>query len=85
MNIPRIRSAQVTSPFMLRVYFSNNSIKEYDIRTLIKKYPSYELLKNKNIFQNFHIEPGGYGISWTPEIDVAEYELWEKGKMIEPS
>jgi hypothetical protein len=25
------------------------------------------------------VEPSGYGISWTDELDCSEGELWEKG------
>ena len=28
------------------------------------------------------VEPGGYGISWTEELDCSEGELWERGTEI---
>lgn len=28
------------------------------------------------------VEAGGYGISWSDELDLSEYELWEHGELI---
>jgi len=37
-------------------------------------------LKNPAFFKNVSIEPGGYAISWSSEIDLSEHELWQHGE-----
>ncbi|MBI5788939.1 MAG: DUF2442 domain-containing protein [Candidatus Schekmanbacteria bacterium] len=40
------------------------------------------MLTNSVFFRTVHVEPGGYGISWSDNLDLSEYELWNKGKDI---
>ena len=30
-------------------------------------------------FRAVRVDPGGYGISWSDDIDLSEYELWVRG------
>ena len=63
----------------LLIFFENNVIKMFDVAALIDECPAFELLRDPALFQLVKVEPGGYGISWTDELDCAEGELWEKG------
>jgi hypothetical protein len=81
-GIPRIKEVKPLDDMMLMVTFDNNIMKNYDVKKIIDKYPVFKELKNKNIFNLVHVDCGGYGISWTEEIDLSEYEIWDKGIQI---
>jgi len=78
-SIPKIKDVKALDDMMLIVTFENNVIKKYDVKILIDKYPVFELLKDRALFNLVHVECGGFGIAWTDDIDLSEYEIWDKG------
>jgi hypothetical protein len=79
MNIPRIQNASPEEGHFLIVLFSNGVRKRYDINRLTQSEMFFPL-KNHAFFKNVSVEPGGYAVSWSSEIDISEYELWEHGE-----
>jgi len=75
-GIPKIIDVKPLDDMMLMVTFENNITKNYDVKKLLDRYPVFEELKNKAIFNLVHVECGGFGISWTDDIDLSEYEIW---------
>jgi hypothetical protein len=75
---PKVISVQPLQGKRLLVTFSNNIKKVYDCTPLLA-HETYIELANEAIFQNVKADQGGYGISWTDEIDLAESELWING------
>lgn len=59
------------------VEFENDIIKQYDIKRLLDKIEVFNILKDKNIFDNVKVDVGGYGISWNEDIDLSSEEIWE--------
>lgn len=59
--------------------FENGIIKQYDIKILLDKIEVFNILKDKNIFNNVKVDVGGYGISWNEDIDLSAEEIWENG------
>jgi hypothetical protein len=51
----------------------------YDCGSLLSR-PQFHLLASPAFFNAVHVDPGGYGISWSDDIDLSEYELWTNGK-----
>ena len=45
--------------------------------------PVFAPLANGWLFRTVQVDPGGYGVSWNEEIDLAESELWEHGIALE--
>lgn len=66
----------------LLVFFENDVIKIFDVAVLINECPEFEVLRDPALFQSVTVEPAGYGIAWTDELDCSEGELWEKGVTI---
>ena len=66
----------------LLVFFENDVNKIFDVAALMDECPEFEILRDSALFQLVKVEPGGYGISWTDELDCSEGELWEKGVTI---
>ncbi|MBE9156149.1 DUF2442 domain-containing protein [Nodosilinea sp. LEGE 06152] len=75
MEYPKICQVEAISDRILRVTFTNQTIKDYDISPLLEK-PIFALLRQPTFFKSFTLEPGGYGIVWNEDIDISEYELW---------
>lgn len=42
--------------------------------------PQFHLLGSPAFFNAVHVDSGGYGISWSDDIDLSEYELWTNSK-----
>ena len=75
MNAPKILSVQVLENKRLLVKFVNGMEKIYDCTPLLS-LEMFELLRNDAFFKAVQVDPGGYGISWSDDADLSEYELW---------
>lgn len=80
-------SIKVTSVTPLRdmrllVTFENGVAKLFDVRRIVSEFPEYAVLENPDIFNLVRVESGGYGVSWSPELDCSEGELWDNGNEI---
>jgi len=78
MKYPPVKSAKAVSEHIIRVEFSNNEHRKYDITPLLEK-TMFQPLKNPVFFKNFRVDAGGYGLVWNQDIDISEYELWTHG------
>lgn len=80
---PKVISVQPLKGKRLLVAFSNDVEKIHDCSRLLGE-DTYSALAIDAIFKNVKADQGGYGISWTEEIDLAESELWIHGVLAEP-
>lgn len=79
----KISSVRACPPHKLRVVFDCGTVKEYDVGILIESNPEFfGLGNNYDLFECIRVDPGGYGISWNDETDIASEELWENGVSI---
>ena len=78
MEYPKIARAEAMGDRILRIEFTNQEIKDYDISPLLEK-PMFSPLQEPACFKNFIVEPGGHAIVWNDELDISEYELWKNG------
>jgi hypothetical protein len=80
---PRIVHVEPVGQAELFVRFENGVEKTYDCRLLFGR-PRFNLLANPAFFRAVQVDPGGYGVSWSDEIDLSEYELWTGGTTVAP-
>jgi hypothetical protein len=40
----------------------------------------FQILKDEAFFKAVRVDSGGYGIVWSDDVDLSEYELWVNGK-----
>ena len=67
-----------TKNYILEITFFNEEIKYYDVSNLFEKWDIFnELRENKELFNKVKVDKGGYGITWSDEIDLSCDELWE--------
>jgi hypothetical protein len=63
----------------LLVKFVNGVEKIYDCNQLLH-LEMFRLLKNEAFFKSVKVDAGGYGVSWSDDADLSEYESWVNGK-----
>ncbi len=78
-RVPRITSVEPTAPLALLVQFDSGERKVYDCRQLLAR-PQFQLLGDPAFFRAVKVDPGGYGVSWSDDLDLSEYELWVNGQ-----
>jgi hypothetical protein len=78
MDTPKILSVQALENKKLLVKFVNGIEKIYDCNPLLNM-DMFEVLKNDAFFKAVKVDSGGYGISWSDDADLSEYELWTNG------
>jgi len=81
-NYPKVKSVKALNGKRVLVVFSNDVKKIYDCSPLLAE-DTYSTLAIDPIFENVKADQGGYGISWSDEIDLAESELWINGVLTE--
>ena len=63
--------------------FYDGTIKEYDVKKMFAIYPKMqELQGDSTLFNSVQIDTGGYGISWSDELDLDSDTIWKEGKTI---
>ena len=75
---PRIENVKPLPRRRLLVRFQNGESRIYDCNPLLDN-PAFAPLRNESLFKAVRVDSGGYGISWTDEIDLSESELWLHG------
>ena len=75
----KIRDVQTIGEARLLVTFESKIKKIYNCSSLLSR-PQFHLLASPAFFNAVRVDPGGYGISWSDDIDLSEYELWTNGK-----
>ncbi len=80
-KIPKIKAVTIIGEERLLITFDSGVEKIYDCGFLFSK-PRYQLLATPAFFNAVRVDPGGYGISWSDDIDLSEYELWTNGKTV---
>ncbi len=41
--------------------------------------PTFRALQDETLFLIVPIANGGYGVIWNDDLDLSEFELWQKG------
>lgn len=77
-NYPRIKYLEPLPGYRLFIIFDNGDIKVYSLAERLQT-PAFRALQDESLFITAHIANGGYGVIWNDDIDLSEYELWQKG------
>ena len=77
----KVNSVSTTKDYKLVVHFWDGATKLYDVKPLFKKWDVFKELKN-GLFEDVMVDEGGYGVSWSDDIDLSAEELWENGEKI---
>lgn len=77
-SFPKIENVAPLAKKGLLVQFDNGESRIYDCRPLLKESP-FVVLQNDSFFRRVKVDAGGYGISWSDDVDLSESELWKNG------
>lgn len=77
-SYPKITEVRAVEDWRLHVVFANGVCKLYDCKPLLAE-AAFAPLANGWLFRAVQVDPGGFGVSWNEDIDLAESELWEHG------
>lgn len=76
----RIKAVKPGDNRVIFVVFQNGIEKEYDVRKLYSVFPQFQILEtDETLFRGVKADLGGYGISWSDELDLDAEEIWENG------
>ena len=79
-----IKSVDALPDHLLRVQFEEGPTKLYNITHLFSLIPAFSKLRdNPKAFLRVKVDVGGYGVSWSDELDLSSSELWENGIIID--
>jgi len=86
---PVAKRVEALPDMMLRVTFENDEIRLYDVKPLLYEevllkdgtpLKAFKALEDEDLFRRAHLSPGGYGIIWDGNTDLAIEEIWKNGK-----
>ena len=76
MTFHKVNSAAPLPDYRLLVRFASGQSKIYDVVPLFDRFPIFQALRNTpGLFEQVQVDPGGYGISWNDDVDLACDEL----------
>ncbi len=78
----KIKNVVALKNYVLSVSFVEGVTKTYDVKPLFAKIDIFNRLKTNNLFYKAHVAPGGYGIIWNDDIDIACDELFNNGTVV---
>lgn len=78
-TFPRIKAVAPLPNKRLYVTFDDDTVKVYDCSRLLDDEP-FRLLRDEAFFRSVRVEPGGYAVIWSDQVDLAESELWTHGE-----
>ena len=68
---------------IVEITFNDGKIVRYDMSKMFLKYPQLEeLRRNRTLFENGHLDPGGFGIIWNDELDFDATSIYECGQVV---
>mgnify|MGYP001794188608 FL=1 len=76
---PRIKFVEPLENFMLKIKFTDNSVREFDMKPFLK-YPVFEPLKENALFQQASVFLGT--VKWNDDIDMSPDTLYLQSKII---
>lgn len=79
----KVKAVSALPDYVLRVTFAEGATKTYDCKPLFDRFPVFRDLQTiPGLFDQVAVDPGGYGISWNDDLDLACDELWTNGQAV---
>ena len=79
----RIQSITPKDSYILTATFLDGTVKDYDLKPLFTEIPVFNDLNTiSGLYEQVHVDVGGYGIVWNDSIDLSSDEIWENGHKV---
>lgn len=67
----------------LLVFFRDGKVKKCNLKNIVRGNGKFDaIMISPQLFNNVTVLPGGYGVTWGQELDVADSVLYEKGEEV---
>lgn len=77
----KITAATPLEGLRLLVHYSDGAAREYDLPPLLDACPAFRDLETvPGLFRQVRVDPGGYGVSWTGDLDLSAEEIYVNGQ-----
>ena len=74
----KVKSVVPMQELKLLLEFQDDTKKIYDIKPLLKKWPAFQALYSvPKLFEQVHVDAGGYAVIWNDDIDLSCDELYD--------
>ena len=77
-----ITKVEAKDNMVLVATFADGEVVEFDVKSLLSKYPVFKALEDAELFNSVHVDGVGYGVSWNDELDLASEGIYAHGKHI---
>ena len=87
----KIQSATMLDPLKIQAIFLTGEVIQYNLENLFPSLPQFRALQSDPALSSrLTLDPGGYGVSWSDELDLDAETIWEDGtririEMVNPS
>lgn len=79
-----IRTLTLVKDYTVIAHFKNGDVKQYDFWPVINRLNGLKpLAEDYELFKQLHLDPGGYGVIWNDDLDLASEDLWYDGVDVE--
>ncbi len=78
----KINSVYPSNGLKIVVQFVEGVTKVYDVSPILDEIEVFKQLNDITVFNKVHVGPGGYGVIWNDEVDLACDEIFDNGKVI---
>lgn len=79
----KVKAVIPMEDYELLVSFTEGIQKRYDLKPLFIRLPVFlDLQRVPGLYTQVQVDPGGFGISWNDDLDLACDELWANGTAV---
>ena len=80
--LPKIKEVKALDDYILDVTFEDGKKVRYNVTKHIKNYPSYDILKDKDVFKNFKVSDSRTVIVWNKDVDLPSHDIYDYGTTV---
>ena len=79
----KIKAVNALPDWCLSVQFAEGVTKIYDVKPLFGKWMAFAALQDSpELFFGVEVDPGGYGVIWSDDLDLSCDELYANGETV---
>ena len=78
-----VQSVSMIDQNILQAIFIGGEVIQYDLRKMLSILPQFqEIINDPSLASKVHADTGGYGVSWSDDLDLDSETIWEDGVFI---
>lgn len=77
-----ITKVKTLNDLKIEATFADGEVVVFDVKTMFSKYPVFQQLESKSLFNSLKIDGIGYGVSWNDDLDLSSDGIYERGEHV---